>query len=77
MVKIFYVCFLLMKYKREVNRISSMSTHFPPEIVEIYIHIIREKPQKKRIRVVVDKVKMTDKKQYITSIKKFKIRHFY
>lgn len=54
-----------------------MSTHFPPEIVEIYIHIIREKPQKKRIRVVVDKVKMTDKKQYITSIKKFKIRHFY
>ena len=46
MVKIFYACFLLMKYKREVNRISSMSTHFPPEIVEIYIHIIREKPQK-------------------------------
>jgi len=46
MVKIFYACFLLMKYKREVNRISSMSTHFPPEIVETYIHIIREKPQK-------------------------------
>ena len=39
--------------------------YLTPEIVEIYTHIIREKPSKKRIRVNVDKVKMTDKKQYI------------
>lgn len=54
-----------------------MSTHFPPEIVEILYTHYKGKAAKKRIRVVVDKVKMTDKKQYITSIKKFKIRHFY